>query len=171
MRNRLKLFKDDSGVTAIEFALIAPVMFLIIFAIVEVGLMYLTDAVLQGSMALSKDDIKKLAVQGNADPTAAMRDVLNDRSGGFLNTSSIGVGITSYATFADIGQQECVNGAVPPACSTGVQQGPGTSGSIIIFTASYPWLLFTPMMKHIFDNTNGVVNLTSSIIFRNEPNP
>ena len=46
--------------------------------------------------------------------------------------------------------------------------GLGTSGQVVVYTISYPWKLFTPMLSAII-GTGGNVTLSSRIVVQNEP--
>ena len=68
---------------------------------------------------------------------------------------------------------ETESGPLYTAYTVEFQAGGGTAGygteqQIVVYTLSYPWKLFTPIMSAIL-GTDGVVTLTSTIVVRNEP--
>ena len=50
---RSKILRDESGTTALEFAMIAPVFFLFIFGIIEAGMLFWTQTGMQHGAAMA----------------------------------------------------------------------------------------------------------------------
>ncbi len=48
-----RIRRREDGVTAVEFALVAPVFMFLVFAILETSLMYVVATVMQGEVALT----------------------------------------------------------------------------------------------------------------------
>ena len=63
---------------------------------------------------------------------------------------------TSYGSFSAIGERE--RGT----------SGLGNAGQIVVYTITYPWHLFTPMVENL-SATEGNINLRAYIVVRNEP--
>ena len=54
------------------------------------------------------------------------------------------------------------------ATGQGGTSGLGTAQQIVVYTISYPWTLFTPMMGALI-GTHGIITITSHLVVRNEP--
>ena len=46
--------------------------------------------------------------------------------------------------------------------------GYGGAGQIVVYTVTYPWPLFTPLVSH-FIGTDGIYTLSSRAVVKNEP--
>jgi hypothetical protein len=76
--------------------------------------------------------------------------------GTLINVANVTTTSTAYSDFSNIG----ANGQGT--------NGLGQADQIIVYTVSYPWTLFTPMLSAII-GTNGVVTISTRIVVRNEP--
>lgn len=87
--------RDDEGAAAVEFALVLPLLVLLVFGIIDFGRLYyeqitLTDAAREG--------VRVLALQGTvADATTAVQDAASD-TGVTVQTSSSTVPCTAGDT-------------------------------------------------------------------------
>ena len=75
-RNMRRVRRDDSGATALEFAIIAPLFFALIFSFYDVGILMLRDAML--SHAVDKS-IREVRIGDNLTP-AEFTDRVCDRA-------------------------------------------------------------------------------------------
>lgn len=149
------------GATAVEMALLSPVFFLLMIGITEIAMMLTTQQLLENATfntsRLAKTGYANTA--GGQTQSQTVNQVLNNELqsfGSLINISNISMTSTSYTSFTAAGS------------GTGGTSGLGTQQQIVVYTVSYPWTLFTPMLNTII-GTNGVVTLTSQIVVRNEP--
>jgi hypothetical protein len=154
LRNRSR-----KGVTAVEFAMIAPVLFLMLIGIVETSLMLLAQHIIENATY----NASRLSKTGYRDTgktqIETVMDVLNRELGSLnplINVARLSFNSTVYGTLTQIDHEEDGNGL-------------GTAEQIVVFTISYPWQVFTPMMGSIIGDENGIVNLSSRIVVKNEP--
>jgi len=63
---------------------------------------------------------------------------------------------TSFGELSDISQTEG-------------SEGLGAAEQVVVFTITYPWQTFTPLLGELIGDENGIVPLTSRIVVRNEP--
>ena len=68
--------KHESGAIAVEFVLVAPIFFFLIFAILETSILYTIAIVMEGEVALAARTIRTGQLQEEADPETAFRDIL-----------------------------------------------------------------------------------------------
>jgi Flp pilus assembly protein TadG len=162
---RLSMFRRRScdenrrGVTAVEFALLAPTFFLMLMGITETCLMLGAQQLLENA-AYNTSRLAKTGFtntgQTQAQTVSQILMTELQSYGALITTSSVTMTAAAYNSFS---------GA---ATGTGGVTGYGTQQQIVVYTVSYPWKLFTPMMSSIM-GTSGIVNLTSTIVVRNEP--
>jgi Flp pilus assembly protein TadG len=181
MRN---FVKNTGGNTIIEFAVVAPMLFLILSGIIELGLILFTTSAMEGATNVGSRIGKTGYTQGGSREDY-IRTQITKLTGGFLNSSSLSISILSYSSFSNIGQPEpCLIPASPPCPGVaGVNftdiNGNGTwdadqgaasaggSGSVVLYRTSYPWHLFTPIMSSLL-GTSGVYTITAVAAVRNE---
>ncbi len=152
--------KARKGVTAIEFALIAPALFFFLIGITEISLLMLTEHLLENATYNASRTAKTGYIQEGKTQLETVMDVLLTRLSGLdplLDPTKITVTSTAYGSLSDIGQPE--QG----------EESLGTPSQIVVYTVTYPWKFFTPLIGDIMGDQNGVINLTSRIVVRNEP--
>lgn len=172
------------GVTAVEFALVAPVVLLMIFATIELSWFMLSSVILESAVR----EASRAGITGYT-PAGMTREQyiqqqINDHVI-LLDKNNITFATTVYNTFADINQPEPftdtnANGVYDmgepytDANGNGIWDedmgvaGIGGSGAIVVYRVTYPWQMMTPIVSQFFNN-NGQFNITSSMVVRNEP--
>ncbi len=187
--------QNDRGTTTIEFAVIAPLFFLVVFAILEFGLIGFTQIALQSAVA----NVSR-SVSLNNSPTPGARltkfntDIRNMTStlpnGSNISVASAVVGDRGsggVATKPDI----CLTqpASSPAVCPLGtpyqdingnnVYDGPGgqnlgASGNLVQIQVTLPWEIKFPFLKSLFSgkdssgNPTSVLLLSASTIIKNE---
>ena len=145
------------GATAVEMALIAPVFFLFLIGITEITMMLTAQQLLENAAYNASRLAKTGFVTAGQNQMQTVSQILITELqsfGTFIDTSKVVMTETSYNSFSSIG--------------AGGTAGMGTAQQIVVYTFTYPWKLFTPMMSALI-GTNGIINLTSRIVVRNEP--
>lgn len=152
--------KKRRGVTAIEFALVAPAFVLLLIGITEMSLVLLAEHLLENAAYNASRKAKTGYVAEGKTQTETVMNVLLTRLGGLsplLDPAKVSVTWTSYGELSDIGQPD--EGAVSM----------GTPSQVVVYTVDYPWKLFTPLIGSIIGNEDNIITLSSRIVVRNEP--
>jgi Flp pilus assembly protein TadG len=142
---------SNKGQTMMEFALIAPLFFLLIFAVMDFGRMFFVQVNLQQAV----QEAARFASTGNH----------------LANPSSPGNNLSRVASIVQMAQQSAWAGAnVTSVQVSSLQGGAGSAGGpgdtvTVSLTTTLP--LMTPMMATFFPN--GAYTFTSSATFKNEP--
>jgi Flp pilus assembly protein TadG len=155
--------RSRSGSTAAEMALLAPMFFLLMIGIVELSLILATQQLLDNATFNASRLAKTGYVANGETQLQTVTQILDNELSSFgslIDASQITLTTVAYNDFANIG--------------TGGTSGMGTEEQIVVYTVTYPWKLFTPMMGGIIGTWDAasnawVVNLTSRIVARNEP--
>ena len=164
--------RNRRGSAAVEFALVAPVFFALLFAIIETAIVFFAGQVLetvtqdsarkimtgQAQMAnYSKEQFKENVVC----PPLALARVL-------FNCDNVFIEAKSYPTFPDITVTEPIDASknfVPPSSYC-----PGSGGDIVVVRMFYQWPLFVTGLGYNISNLTGSKRLLSATAaFRNEP--
>jgi Flp pilus assembly protein TadG len=185
-RLRHAFLSSREGATAIEFAIVAPVLFLLVMGVIELGLIFFTNAVLEGATNIGSR-IGKTGYSSGGPREDYIMSRIRELSGGILNTDNLTISILSYNNFDNIGQPEaCITAqcravdAVPGIDfvdtngngSWNSDQGKsaaGGAGAIVLYRVSYVWKLFTPLMSALIGDAQGNVTISSVAAVRNEP--
>lgn len=181
--NRLKNCR--SGATIIEFAIVAPVLFLFLVGFIELGLIFFTTSVLEGATNIGS----RIGKTGYTDAGVAREDFIRSEivrlSGGFLDPAQLDISILSYSNFDTIGQEEHYDDANgngqhdPGETFTDVNgngqwdrdQGAanaGGRGAVVLYRVSYPWHVFTPLMRSFIADGSGILMINAIASVKNE---
>jgi Flp pilus assembly protein TadG len=162
-----------SGAAAIEFAIVAPVMFLLLFGIIEIGVIFFAQSTLQNAT----DDTARMvrtgqAQNGNMTQSQFVAQVCSEMSGLIPTgtcTSTLWVDMQAFSNFQSANYNNVINpnGSLN---SNNMKYQPGTACQVVLVRAYYPWTIMTPLMSPLLQNMpNGQFLLTASTTFRNEP--
>ncbi|MDE3059889.1 MAG: pilus assembly protein [Pseudomonadota bacterium] len=190
-KRRLPLFRCyaairqcQRGISAIEFALVAPVFLMLMMGIIDFSMIMFTSAVLESAT----NNTARLGKTGYvASGTTRQQEIINDvatRTAGLLDSSKLSIATEVYSNYNDIGQPEpCISPPTAPCPGTpGVNftdingngtwdadmgaAGLGNAGDVVVYTVSYPWKIMTPIVSAIIGST---FTVTARAVVRNEP--
>jgi Flp pilus assembly protein TadG len=181
LRRRMRA-DANKGSAAMEFAFVAPIFFLLLMAIMEVGIIFFA----QGALQTAVSDTGRLVRTGQG------------------NCFSTTAGVCVPITQAQFRTQICQNIAVllkdctatspnlvvdvqnyPSGFATANNTSPldsngnlvltpqfliGNACDVVLVRAFYKWPVFTPMLKFFLANVSGSYHLlATATVFRNEP--
>jgi Flp pilus assembly protein TadG len=150
LRRRMRS-KSRAGNAMIEFALIAPVFFLLLMGIMENGVIYFAGATVQMNEANFKTRI------------------CNDITSVLLTCgTNLQVSLTAYPAGyggASFGAP-LTGGTLDPTHN----YTPGTACDVVLLRVFYKWKVITPLLSPFLSNVTGGYHLiTATAAFRNEP--
>lgn len=154
--------RDESGATAIEFAFVAPVLFLTLLSLVEMGVLGMTIMNVDAAVLESSRRIRT----GRDDAAAsaqAFEDQICSNMGGGLATcrERLVISVNRFDKFADANALA----AAPPDGTF----DKGGAGDIIIVKANYRWPLLTPLLANMERGGPTDVIIPARAAFKNEP--
>lgn len=186
MRKLLDLFRRrQEGATAVEFTLVAPLFFMVMWGTVEVAMLGLGSTLLEGAVR----EAGRVGITGYS-PEGTTREqhiknTIKKYTINFIDVDKLKIDTKSYTSFGGVGQPETfvdkfpfngkydegesftdTNGNGKWDADQG-KSGLGDPGSIVVYTLSYDWEWFAGYAKEIFGVTP--VTLKSSVAVRNEP--
>ena len=149
----------DSGAVLIEFALVAPLFFLLLFGIFEIS----AYSIIKSSMELSLQQVSRFGrtgdvVSGQTQNQTAL-DLAEKYSFGFIDRKDLHLSTTVYQSFSDIPE-------LKDAPESGTNYGSGSQ--IVLYTLTYNYKMLTPMVSKFFSDS-GIVKIKVSTIVVNEP--
>jgi Flp pilus assembly protein TadG len=178
-RKLLRRFRRDRrGITAVEFALVAPVFFVLLFAIIETAMVFFAGQVLE----TIAQDSARLVLTGQAQGGSLSQEdfkkqVCAHRLMFMFDCNSVYVDVRSYAqaTLVKIPNQ------IGPGSSfiNDMKYCPGQDGSVAVVRLFYQWpVLIIKMfnlgynLEYNLSNLSGSKRLLSATaVFKNEPFP
>lgn len=161
------------GATAVEFAMIAPVFFLLIVGMAEVTLMGFAQSSLDFAVGETARRIRTGEVQAEGLSQGELRDDMCGTLNWLINVSCEGtlhLDVDRYASFVDVRNNS-------PMAGGGFNEGeidfnPGGPSDIVMVRAYMQWPMITPLFEQFFANmSDGTRILSSTLLFRNEPFP
>lgn len=166
--------RQEDGVVAVEFALLAIPYFLFIFGIMEVSFLFLNGALLEsaimnaarkvvtGEMHSSGEGEKELALKFRANLCSEMVLTRECEKKIVIDAYDVSKDFDGFSGFAKN----------PPAPPTDPDNPPfdiGQGGSMIVMRATYTYTMFTPFVGHLVAGADMQLNFTSTVALQNEP--
>ncbi|WP_415237781.1 TadE/TadG family type IV pilus assembly protein [Sneathiella sp.] len=198
LRRRLirQFRKNEDGATAVELAMVLPVLLLVLIGIMELSIGMFINTVVEGSLREASRLGLTGQIQEGASNDQAIVDMLNEASLGLLNLTTGNVTSLVYENFASVGKGEeftdidgngvrtetsvtAEDGTVYPngepwteVNGNGVwdedfgEAGLGTQGDIVLYTVTYNWNFLSGQVIPIL---KGTIPMSASIVVMNEP--
>jgi Flp pilus assembly pilin Flp len=185
--NRLfmKFRRNDDGAVMIEFALIAPMLFLLIFGILELGLIMLSMSTIESATNVVARTSRINNRGSDPDLVSHIRAEIQRRSAGLVDSKK--VVITTEEAIAGVAPkaEECLLDNPPPGQCPGLpgvaytdSNGDGLytqpdldvvgSGEIIAINVFYPYPILTPGLSNVLGNQDGDYMIESNTVVVNE---
>jgi Flp pilus assembly protein TadG len=155
----------------VEFALIAPVFFLLLMAIVETGMVFFAASTLEHGMETAARMIRTGQVQAGGTTQTAFRQVVCDNINAFMSCddSKLHIDVRAFSNFSGSSYPDPLDDEGNLNSGLDTYQ-PGSSCQVVLVRGFYEWSLFTPIFANYFANMgNRKRLLTASVAFRNEP--
>lgn len=108
------LWHSERGSTALEFALVTPLVLVLIVGIIDIAVAMMTDAFLERSVRQASRLGITTTIPAGMTRDEAIRKVIQDGVGGWAGSNPLHIETRVYASFANIGQPEPC-GDTPPA--------------------------------------------------------
>lgn len=159
-----------AGATAIEFAILAPIFFVLMFAIIEAGAVFIGESWLQYATNDVGRRVRTGEVQLANTSQTEFRTMVCDRIAGYLPcNSNLQVDVQAYSDFSAANIQAPLDGNGNLNASLN-NYNPGTSCQVVIVRNFYKWSLQTPFFTNFLVNLGSNQRLLSAATaMRNEP--
>ncbi len=151
---------NKKGQALVEFALVIPVLFLLIFGIVDLAVMFYVNLTMQHAVYQgTRYEITGQSGLGTDRRSAMIQEIKNNSNGLYDKNMhvpkdpEIRVIVPSQVTF-------------PNYSATPVTGNPGNPSDIIVVSLTYTWPLLTPLLKPFFPG--GSYTFTVKSTMKNE---
>jgi Flp pilus assembly protein TadG len=169
VRNALRRFRRNrKGSAAVEFALVAPVFFALLFAIIETALVFFAGQVLETITQNSARMILTGQAQGSGFSQAQFQAYVCSQIPALFTCANVYVDVQNYPAFSNVT-------ITPPVDASNnfvnnMAYCPGAAGDIVVVRVFYQWPLFVTGLGYNISNLAGSKRLlTATAAFRNEP--
>jgi Flp pilus assembly protein TadG len=177
--------KSDDGATAVEFAMIAPVLIFLTFAIIESGIAFAADIVLKNATYDAARTGRTGFVSDGSTQDGTVKQKIKSLASVIMDVDKLEITSLAYKGFDALKKPEPfidkngngrrddgenftdVNGNGKWDADQGAA-GYGGTAQVVLYTVSYPWTFHTPILKEIVGN-NGTVTLSATAVVQNEP--
>ena len=161
----------DGGATAVEFAMISIPFLALLFAIFELGAMFMASTAIDSAVEQASRQIRTGQLQTGANDSAAGFKTLVCGGVAWISSAdcqaNLSLDVRTFSSFSSISLSTPVaNGAID---QTQIGFSPGASCDIVVVRAFYPWTLLTPTLEPGLPNLGASQRLlTATVAFRNE---
>jgi Flp pilus assembly protein TadG len=171
MRLMRRFRRSRKAAAAVEFALVAPAFFALLFAILETALMFFASQVLENITQQSA----RMVLTGQAQNAGWKQpDYLTyvcNQIPALFTCANISVDVQNYSSFETITFSTPLDGTGKLDASK-LQYSPGGPSCTVVVTVRYPWQLYVTRLGFNLSNyPNNQRLLTASAVFKNEPFP
>lgn len=169
--NKLKQFyRCEKGVNAIEFAIVAPLFLVMVFSIIEVGFLFMTDLALESALINASRAIRTGQAMTNGTSESAFKSEICSRTYGLINCSKLKVQAMVFNSFGEGNNLPPLKDSDGKLINESLFQI-GNSDSIIIVRSTYVYDVLNPLgegiqLSNYGDNQYLHVHITA---FKNEP--
>ena len=159
---------NHRGSAAVEFALVAPMFFALLFAVIETALMFFASQVLETITQNSARMVLTGQAQGAKYTQNQFAAYVCSQIPGLFNCANMSIDVKSYPSFASItidSQIDAGGNFIPP---TNFQCG--GPGDIVVVRVFYPWQMIVTGLGFNISNLSGNKRLlVATAAFQNEP--
>ena len=160
-----RLGRAQGGAVTVEFAFVSIPFLLLIFAIIELGLVSLVSLTLENAVIDVGRTIRTGELQNAGGTAATFKTAVCQRMSwlGAACSSALSLDVRTFTGFSTSGA--ALNAVKPDTPCW----DPGGPGSIVLVRAYYNWPLITPLLQTGLQTSDGKRMVTAAAAFSNEP--
>lgn len=183
LRRRLRRWRSDqSGFTAVEFAIVAMPFLMLLFGTISVCLFYFTNFTMENAVWMASRGIRTgqfqqgegsyNGIKSDEDRKKAFKQALCAKAPSYIDCNKVVVLVQSNSGgFGSITQPVCAkDGTIIDQSKA--EFNPGGASSVVLITACYPWDFGGRLPFFSLNNMkDGSLLIQASVAFRTEPFP
>lgn len=170
-RGLLHFRRDRKGSTAIEFAMISPLFFGLLMAIMETGTLFLRLTALEAGVEEAKRVTMTGQVAGSGNAAAqeaAFRAAFCNQVSWLISCADVKFDVRAFTTFGVAAMPNPISAGT--FNTAGLQFSPGLPCQIVVIRAYYETTAYSAFIRNDVANLGGgKILLGGSSAFRNEP--
>ncbi len=172
--------RDESGVAAVEFAMVGGPFLFMLLAIFDFGIMLVAEYAVEQNVANAARLIRTGQIQlkknGHTDTIGHFKDQVCGNLGAWLDCKNrLYIDVRNFKDFDDINlpPAQKANGDPSDAISINAKYEPGAAERVVTVRVYYKWDMFVPGLPKLLDATSASGRsshlLSAAATFRNEP--
>ena len=183
-----KIVRDSHGTTALEFALVSPIVILLIVGTMEFAMIGFRTTILEGGLReAARFGTTGASMTGTANREEAIINIVNDHANGLFTVTASDLSTLVYPDFSQIGESEPYTDADASGdwnepeeytdvnCNGQYDEDMGLTGAgggseVVLYTVSMDVDSLTGLIDHLITD-DGKIPLSATIAIRNEPFP
>jgi Flp pilus assembly protein TadG len=160
--------KAESGATAVEFALVAPVFFALLYAMLQTSLIFFAQQALQSATTSASRLVMTGQAQSSSMTAAQFKTAVCTAATSLFNCSNLYVNMQTFSSFSSVTMLNPVTSG--NFSTTGMSYTPGSAGDIVVVQVFYQWPVWPGPLGFNMSNMNGNTRvIVGTAAFRNEP--
>jgi Flp pilus assembly protein TadG len=164
-------WRDASGASALEFAILALPLILLLLAVFEAGVVYYANYSLENAVAQGARLIRTGQAQSQAFSASQFKTEVCKNISPPITCDGLKLDVRHFSSFGGSSLTNPLDGA--GNLKTDFSYDPGVGGEVVVVRAFYEWNLTAKLPKQIglSNMANGDRLLVATTAFRNEPFP
>ena len=156
-----RLKGEEEGAAIVEYAILLPLFFLLIFGIIEMATIFWIESTLEQALQKVTRFTRTGDTVSGQTRLATARGLIDEYTfdTGVIDPSQVVLTVKPYASFS----------AIPDDLPTDGTVSFGNPGQPVVYTLSYEWTLFTGFIANAMGLSDGKITLRASEIVINEP--
>jgi Flp pilus assembly protein TadG len=132
--------RNRGGSAAVEFALVAPLFFALLFAIIETAIIFFAGQILETVTQNSARMILTGQAQNAAYSQSQFQSYVCSQIPAILNCSNVYVDVETYSSFSSSSSGCQIDSS--GNFINNMQYNPGGAGDIVVVKLCYPWQMY-----------------------------
>jgi len=163
-----ELWRDRSGATAVEFAMIAAPFLAVLMAIIESAVVLLAGQVLQTATANAARQIMTGQAQNSAWSAAQFKTYVCGGLTVMFDCGKLNMDVRAFPAFTSVSLPSATN--ADGTLTNAYVYRPGNPGDVVVVRLIYQWPIFASGLGiGLVNSANHTNTLVASAAFRNEP--
>lgn len=171
----MRLARNGSGAVAIEFAVAMPLILAFFIAIIDLTLLYITDAALLNGVVETTRKLRTGELSGNASETTFKTEICTAAAN--IDCTNMVLDVRSFTKWSDVNWPAPIdanndgiidNFSYSPGGSSAVSSN---TFSITTVRASVTYSFITPGMEYFFGRTTGIPLVHTAVVVVEPYNP
>ncbi len=167
---RVRLLRDQRGVAALEFALLGPIFFLMLLALIDLSIFFATHSIVDDAVAGAARAVRLGLLQTDSDGSQ-FRGVLCKRLF-FVDCNNFTFSVKPVTDLSTVSPNPAFDSSGHLVDQT---YDPGHSEDIVVITIAYVHTFIVPYIGLIFGDSGlsdpHLRTITSFLVIKNEPYP
>ena len=170
-----EFLREESGVTALEFAIVAVPFLMFAFGVIGIGLHFFTQNALDHAVSSAARKIRTGQAQKTGTTVAEFKQAVKDAAGPTIDMDKLRIHMITGDNWNEISPPNCLDGTGQQVDGTGndadaVGDHSGGAGKVVMVTACYEWEMakIVPFLN-LGKMANGSQLIQAATTFRTEP--